>query len=65
MGKMIFEERLKHWTEFHRVVPFDPSNDGLLLMDFTASNQELSKELLEDTNQFTRYINKKTVGLRV
>ena len=54
-----FEERLKKYAgTFHPVVPFE-KNNRLLLMDFTERNEELTDEILRDTNLFTRYISKK------
>jgi very-short-patch-repair endonuclease len=58
-GTINFEERLKlHSGEFAKVVPFEPG-DKLLLMDFTKTNTELTDEILNDTNLFIQYINKK------
>ena len=42
---------------FAPVVPFSPGKDKLLLLDFTASNQELTGNILQDTKLFTQYIN--------
>jgi len=54
-----FEERLKvNSREFARVVPFEPG-DKLLEMDFTEKNNELTDEILADTNLFIKYINAK------
>src|SRR5215207_3442337 len=54
-----FEERLKaNFSEFARVVPFEPG-DKLLVMDFTEKNDELTDEILSDTNLFIKYINAK------
>lgn len=54
-----FEERLmRHRSEFARVVPFEPG-DKLLRMDFTSANKDLTDEILNDTNRFIQYINKK------
>jgi murein DD-endopeptidase MepM/ murein hydrolase activator NlpD len=49
----------KHQHEFQAVVPFDVLKDRLLLMDFTEKNQELTDEILSDTNNFSGYINNK------
>lgn len=38
------------------VVPFNTSTDTLLAMDFTASNQELTDELLSNRKGFTDYV---------
>ena len=54
-----FEERLKqHAGTFERVVPFEPA-DKVLLMDFTEKNADLTDEILENTELFIQYINKK------
>ena len=59
MQKKNFEERLKrHNSEFHPVVPYE-QGERLLLMDFTERNQELTDEILNDTELFMRYINEK------
>jgi peptidoglycan LD-endopeptidase LytH len=47
----------KYQSESARVVPFDPSRDKLLALDFTAANEELTADVLENTNRFTTYIN--------
>jgi murein DD-endopeptidase MepM/ murein hydrolase activator NlpD len=44
---------------FAPIVPFDPSKDTLLSLDFTAGNTELTDEILEDTRLFCDYINAK------
>ena len=55
-----FEESLKrHAAEFHKVVPFDAANDKLLLMDFTANNQSLTKNIIENTSAFSDYVRNK------
>jgi murein DD-endopeptidase MepM/ murein hydrolase activator NlpD len=53
------EQLLKnHASEFHKVVPFEKGYK-LLLLDFTEKNKELSREILENTNRFIKYINSK------
>jgi len=49
----------KHSSTFHPVVSFDPLKDKLLLLDFTGNNKELSPAILDNTQQFTNYINEK------
>src|SRR5689334_13402865 len=44
---------------FHPVVSFDPAKDKLLQMDFTSANKEITNDILDDTEKFIRYINKK------
>lgn len=38
------------------VVPFDPSNDRLISMDFTAGNTTLTDDILQDAASFNRYV---------
>ena len=45
--------------DFHPVVPFDPVKDKLISLDFTESNPELTDEVLDNTDAFCRYIDKK------
>ena len=45
--------------EFHQVVSFHPENDQLVLMDFTKNTEEISEELVNNTQQFANYINQK------
>ena len=49
----------KHKNEFHTVVPFDPSEDSLLVFDFTDNNRELSDAILNDNEKFSEYITNK------
>lgn len=44
---------------FYPVVPFDPSKDKLLSLDFTIGNKELADDVLLHPDQFIRYINDK------
>jgi murein DD-endopeptidase MepM/ murein hydrolase activator NlpD len=46
----------KHRQEFYPVVPFDKAKDKLLSLDFTASNKELSADILSDTGMFTTWV---------
>lgn len=48
----------KFQSTFHSVVPFNPAQDKLLMMDFTLANKELGADLLNDTNKFSNYITK-------
>ena len=49
----------KYMNGFYPVVPFDPQADKLLLLDFTDRNQELTTEILNNTELYTVYINGK------
>ena len=53
------EKALKNYTGgFYPVVPFN-KDDQLLLMDFTQNNNGLTEEILNDTNKFSEYVNRK------
>jgi murein DD-endopeptidase MepM/ murein hydrolase activator NlpD len=41
------------------IVPYDPSTDKLLLLNFTEANTGLADEIINDTSHFTAYINQK------
>lgn len=43
----------------HKIVPFNPSTDQLIKLDFTANNTELTDEIVNDTALFSDYINQK------
>jgi murein DD-endopeptidase MepM/ murein hydrolase activator NlpD len=49
----------KNQPNFRSVVDFNAAADKLLLLDFTAANQELSTEMIADTAIFSTYINNK------
>jgi murein DD-endopeptidase MepM/ murein hydrolase activator NlpD len=54
---MSFEEVMHiNADAFRRVVPFDPSSDRLLQLDFTDANKDLSEEILADTQRFSDFI---------
>jgi peptidoglycan LD-endopeptidase LytH len=50
---------LRYASSFQSVVPFNSSTDRLLKLDFTAQNADLTAPLLEDTEAFSEYIEKK------
>ncbi len=41
---------------FHKVVPFDPAADKLLLLDFTAANTDLQESIWQDTQHLDAHI---------
>jgi murein DD-endopeptidase MepM/ murein hydrolase activator NlpD len=47
---------LKHQHFFGKVVDFNPSSEKLLAMDFTASNTELTAEVINDIDRFSSYV---------
>ncbi len=47
---------IKRKQTFYKVVPFDAAKDKLLLMNFTASNTDLSDDILTDVQKFSNYI---------
>ncbi|HRF17134.1 MAG TPA: peptidoglycan DD-metalloendopeptidase family protein [Chitinophagaceae bacterium] len=44
---------------FNRVIPFDPVKDKLVLLDFTAANEELEPGILNDITRFSQWVNNK------
>lgn len=53
----------KYQHTFNNVVPFDAKKDKLQRMNFTASNTELTNEILADEHRFTNYIKQKTLNV--
>src|SRR5438034_988571 len=49
----------KYQHTFHPVVPFNAKKDKLLQLNFTATNTELTNQILDDENRFTNYIKQK------
>jgi peptidoglycan LD-endopeptidase LytH len=49
----------KHQHSFHPVVSFNPKTDKLIHLDFTERNNELTKEIIENAEKFSNYINHK------
>lgn len=47
---------LEHQSSYSPVMPFDPSSDKLLPLDFTAANTALTDELLRNEKDFTSHI---------
>lgn len=46
----------KNKQQFYQVVPFEPGRDQLLKMNFTATNTDLTKEVIEDVSKFSNYV---------
>jgi peptidoglycan LD-endopeptidase LytH len=42
---------------FHAIVPFNPLHEKLFKLDFSERNNDLTSEVLDDTQKFTDYIN--------
>jgi murein DD-endopeptidase MepM/ murein hydrolase activator NlpD len=54
------KEILQNFTgTIRQVVSFNPARDKLLLMNFTKANYELTSDIVNDTEQFSIYINHK------
>ncbi|MBV9962235.1 MAG: peptidoglycan DD-metalloendopeptidase family protein [Parafilimonas sp.] len=49
----------KYQNTYHTVVPFNHKKDKLLHFNFTATNKELSNDIVEDGDKFNSYINQK------
>jgi murein DD-endopeptidase MepM/ murein hydrolase activator NlpD len=54
----VLTEMLQHANSFYPVVPFNPAEERLLRMDFTAANKDISEELLVNTAAFSSYVDK-------
>ncbi|MBI2283425.1 MAG: peptidoglycan DD-metalloendopeptidase family protein [Bacteroidetes bacterium] len=48
----------QYQPDFSPVVPFDPVNDRLVLLDFTETNTDLTAQVVEDTAIFSAYVSK-------
>ena len=46
----------KNQQAFNKVVPYDPSIDKLLPLNFTSENDEITSDILNDTSFFNNYI---------
>ncbi len=57
--KYLVEILKKKQGEFHPVVSFDPVKEKLLLLDLTENNKEISAYIMDDTQNFSNYINQK------
>lgn len=58
MNSRQFEELVDvHRHLLHPVIPFQAGKENLCLLDLTASNHELTDDLLNDIHFFTAYIN--------
>ncbi|HSF45999.1 MAG TPA: peptidoglycan DD-metalloendopeptidase family protein, partial [Chitinophagaceae bacterium] len=42
--------------DFHGVVPFDPVQNKLILMDFTDANKSLTQEIINNIELFSQYV---------
>ena len=49
----------KNREGFHPIVEFNPHSDKLINFDFTANNEELTEDLMNDTDKFSAYISNK------
>jgi murein DD-endopeptidase MepM/ murein hydrolase activator NlpD len=57
---LAFEEIIRKYADkIKNVVAFDPVQDQLLPLDFTASNTELTDDILADTDRFSEWVTEK------
>ena len=59
MNQAIIEILQKYSREFGQVVSFDSQKDKLIILDLTKNNSELSANILDNTGEFSAYINRK------
>jgi peptidoglycan LD-endopeptidase LytH len=55
---------LHHQNSFHPVVEFNPATDKLLPLDFTATNTELTEDIISYTKHFVWHMDKKLEGYK-
>lgn len=46
----------EHQHDFSSVVPFDSTMEKLVLFDFTSANHDIKEDILNNTKEFTAYI---------
>jgi murein DD-endopeptidase MepM/ murein hydrolase activator NlpD len=57
MNSRSFPEMMKRLgIAFSPVVPFDAATEKIVLMNFTASNNELTEDIVGDTERFSKYV---------
>ena len=59
MNSEIENVLLRNRANFHPVVRFHPSNEKLLRLDFSSSNNELTAADINDTQRLSHYIDQK------
>jgi peptidoglycan LD-endopeptidase LytH len=47
----------KHKPTFHPIIKIDTEKDTIIPFDFTAANNEITKDLIADTSKFSTWIN--------
>jgi murein DD-endopeptidase MepM/ murein hydrolase activator NlpD len=52
---------MKHGTNFHQVVSFNPDTEKLVHFDFTSNNKDLTGTVIADTQKFSEYIEKNLI----
>lgn len=57
MSQPLSEILKRNQSIFHPVVPFNPSKERLVKFDLTAANSSLTDAILEDTLQFSNWVN--------
>ncbi len=59
----VFENTIrKYQSTFHPVVKVDPLHDKLLHLDFTEKNKELTADIIDNTTQFSAWIDQQLQG---
>src|SRR5438874_2525278 len=53
---IVLTKMLNQVNNFRPVVPFNPAEDRLLRMDFTAANKDINEKLLRNTTAFSSYV---------
>jgi len=59
MSSQLLFNLQKYQPTYHPVIEIDPEKDKIIPFNFTATNTEITKELIADTQQFSAWVNNK------
>ena len=59
MSNQLLSNLQKYKPTYHPIIKIDAEKDTIIPFDFTATNKEITNELIADTPQFSVWINKK------
>ncbi len=59
MSDKLLKNLLKYQPTYHPVIKIDGKKDKIIPFNFTATNTEITKELIADTQQFSAWVNNK------
>ncbi|MCY7292969.1 MAG: peptidase M23, partial [Ferruginibacter sp.] len=59
MSRQLLFNLQKYQPTYHPVIKIDPEKDKIISFNFTATNTEITTELITDTQQFSAWVNNK------